>query len=69
MCYVDPTDPANGVIKYQPWDKSHEPQYFERTDRSGRWNPIVEHDEDWPAWAQFAACLAFCLLMVYGVLR
>lgn len=31
-------------IEYKPWDDSHAPKKFERTDKTGRLIPIYSHD-------------------------
>ena len=33
------------MIDYEPWHPSHAPQFFERTDKSGRYNMLQNDDE------------------------
>lgn len=57
------------MIDYDPWDESHSPKFFQRTDPTGRWSPIQEERE--PAWAPwvggFVAGLLFGVMLFLGV--
>lgn len=50
------------MMDYEPWAEHHKPQRFERTDRSGRWSPIEEPENDaW--WAPLLGMVAFAAIL------
>ena len=41
---------------------------FERTDRTGRWSPIVEQDEDWSAVYIVSCIIVFCVYVAWIII-
>lgn len=44
-------------MKHDPWNETQAPQKFERTDKTGRWSPIMEDAPD-PEWLQWVGGVA-----------
>lgn len=56
-------------IEYRPWDDSHAPQKFHRTDPTGRWSPIRNRIEDrcppnWMSLFIVAGWLAIAVVLI-----
>lgn len=50
-------------MDYEPWDESHAPRKFDRTDRTGRWSPLQERQtENDPAWMMLLGGVVFGVL-------
>lgn len=48
------------MIQYDPWQESHAPKTFHRTDPTGRWSPIEEgHYEYEPKWLPVIGVIFF----------
>lgn len=59
-------------MKHDPWNDSHAPKNFERTDKSGRWSPIEDDYFEEPEWLPIVggilAGLIFAFVFWVGML-
>ena len=54
-------------MKYDPWHDSHAPRNFERTDRSGRYSPIVDPEKDWSYLYLYGAIALLVAVLMIGM--